>query len=165
MTVGIILDEDNLETMNSEKLLQGMEIAAKRGAQYNIEALNEELVPTLMILTKNDKIEVAHIDAEKEDIPNVLKEYLTSRQAKAYTLILEAWSTSFIEKAMELNGRVRDMPLDDRFEVTNIIMVKRNEGITKYLSARIDTASDGNRKLRDWETGTVQDTRICITEW
>ena len=151
--------------MNSEKLLQGMEIAAKRGAQYNIEALNEELVPTLMILTKNDKIEVAHIDAEKEDIPNVLKEYLTSRQAKAYTLILEAWSTSFIEKAMALDGRVRDMPLDDRFEVTNIIIVKRNEGITKYLSARIDTASDGNRKLRDWETGTVQDTRICITEW
>ena len=165
MPVGIILDEDNLETMNSEKLLQGMEIAAKRGAQYNIEALNEELIPTLMILTKNDKIEVAHIDAEKEDIPNVLKEYLISKQAKAYTLILEAWSTSFIEKAMALDGRVLDMPLDDRFEVTNIIMVKRNEGITKYLSARIDTASDGNRKLRDWETGTVQDTRICITEW
>ena len=162
MPVEIILDEGNLETMNNE---ERMEIAAKRGAQYNIEALNEELIPTLMILTKNDKIEVAHIDAEKEDIPNVLKEYLMSKQAKAYTLILEAWSTSFIEKAMALDGRVLDMPLDDRFEVTNIIMVKRNEGITKYLSARIDTASDGNRKLRDWETGDVQDTRICITKW
>ena len=150
---------------NEEELIQGMEIAAKRGAQYNIEALNEELIPTLMILTKDDRIEIAHIEAEKEDIPDMLKEYLTSKQAKAYTLILEAWSTSFIEQAMALDGRVRDMPLDDRFEVTNIIMVRRNEGITKYLSARIDTALDGNRKLRDWETGNVQDTRICITQW
>jgi hypothetical protein len=152
--------------MNSEEeLIQGMEVAAKRGAQYNIEALNEELIPTLMILTKDDRIEIAHIAAEREDIPNILKECLITRQAKAYTLILEAWSTNFIEKAMELEGRVRDMPLDDRFEVTNIIMVKRNEGITKYLSARIDTESDGNRKLREWEIGTVQDSRICITKW
>jgi len=152
--------------MNSEEeLIQGMEIAAKRGAQYNIEALNEELIPTLMILTKDDRIEVAHIAAEREHIPGILKEWLITKQAKAYTLILEAWSTSFVEKAMALEGRVRDMPLDDRFEVTNVIMVKRNEGITKYLSARIDTKSDGNRKLREWETGTVQDSRICITKW
>ena len=152
--------------MNSEEeLIQGMEIAAKRGAQYNIEALNEELIPTLMILTKDDRIEIAHIAAEREHIPGILKECLITKQAKAYTLILEAWSTSFVEKAMALDGRVRDMPLDDRFEVTNIIMVKRNEGITKYLSARIDTKSDGNRKLREWEIGTVQDSRICITKW
>jgi len=152
--------------MNSEEeLIQGMEIAAKRGAQYNIEALNEELIPTLMILTKDDRIERAHIAAEREHIPGILKEWLITKQAKAYTLILEAWSTSFVEKAMALEGRVRDMPLDDRFEVTNVIMVKRNEGITKYLSARIDTESNGNRKLREWETGTVQDSRICITKW
>ena len=44
-------------------------------------------------------------------------------------------------------------------------MVKRNEGITKYLSARIDTEFNGKRKLREWETGTVQDSRICILEW
>jgi hypothetical protein len=152
--------------MNSEEeLIQGMEIAAKRGAQYNIEALNEELIPTLMILTKDDRIEIAHIAAEREHIPGILKEWLITKQAKAYALILEAWSTSFVEKAMALEGRVRDMPLDDRFEVTNVIMVKRNEGITKYLSARIDTESNGNRKLREWETGTVQDSRICITKW
>ena len=152
--------------MNSEEeLIQGMEIAAKRGAQYNIEALNEELIPTLMILTKDDRIEIAHIAAEREHIPGILKEWLITKQAHAYALILEAWSTSFVEKAMALEGRVRDMPLDDRFEVTNVIMVKRNEGITKYLSARIDTKSDGNRKLREWEIGTVQDSRICITKW
>ena len=150
---------------NEEELIQGMEIAAKRGAQYNIEALNEELIPTLMILTKDDRIEIAHIAAEREDIHVLLKECLITKQAKAYTLILEAWSTNFVEKAIALEGRVRDMPLDDRFEVTNIIMVKRNEGVTKYLSARIDTEFNGKRKLREWETGIVQDSRICITKW
>ena len=105
------------------------------------------------------------IAAEREDIPVLLKECLITKQAKAYTLILEAWSTNFVEKAIALEGRVRDMPLDDRFEVTNIIMVKRNEGVTKYLSARIDTEFSGKRKLREWETGTVQDSRICITKW
>ena len=110
--------------MNSEEeLIQGMEVAAKRGAQYNIEALNEELIPTLMILTKDDRIEIAHIASEREHIPVILKECLITKQAKAYTLILEAWSTNFVEKAIALEGRVRDMPLDDRFEVTNIIMV------------------------------------------
>ena len=152
--------------MNSEEeLIQGMEIAAKRGAQYNIEALNEELIPTLMILTKDDRIEIAHIAAEREHIPDILKECLITKQAKAYTLILEAWSTSFVEKAMALDGRVRDMPLDDRFEVTSIVLVKKNEGITKYLTARIDTQSDGHRTLRDWETGTVQESRLCVTDW
>ena len=151
---------------NEEELIQGMEIGAKRGAQYNIEVLNEELIPTIMLLTKDDRIEVAHIATEKKEyIPVIIKECLISKQAKAYILILEAWSTSFVEKAMALDGRVRDMPLDDRFEVTNLIMIKRNEGITKYLSARIDTESNGKRKLRDWEIGNVQDTRICITEW
>ena len=152
--------------MNSEEeLIQGMEVAAKRGAQYNIEALNEELIPTLMILTKDDRIEIAHIAAEREHIPGILKEWLITKQAKAYTLILEAWSTSFVEKAMALEGRVRDMPLDDRFEVTSIVLVKKNEGITKYLTARIDTQSDGHRTLRDWETGTVQESRLCVTNW
>jgi hypothetical protein len=151
--------------MISEELIQGMEIAAKRGAQYNIEVLNEELIPTLMILTNNDRIEMAHLTGDRDEFPHILKTVLTTKQAKAYVLVLEAWQTSFIEKALELDGRVRDMPLDDRFEVTSIVLVKKNEGITKYLTARIDTQSDGHRTLRDWETGTVQESRLCVTDW
>ena len=89
--------------MNDEELIHGMEIAAKRGAQYNIEALNEELIPTLMILTNNDRIEMAHLTGEKDEFPHILKEVLTTKQAKAYVLVLEAWQTSFVEKALELD--------------------------------------------------------------
>ena len=151
--------------MNEEELIHGMEIAAKRGAQYNIEALNEELIPTLMILTENDRIEMAHLTGEKDEFSYILKKVLTAKQAKAYVLVLEAWQTSFVEKALELDGRVRDMPLDDKFEVTSVILVKRNEGVTKYLTARIDTQSDGHRKLRDWETGYIYESRLCVTDW
>jgi len=155
----------DINIMTERELLEGMEIAAKRGAQYNIEALNEELVPTLMLLTKNDEIELALLTGEKENFAHVLKTILATKQAKAYILILEAWETSFVEKALELNGRVRDMPLDDRFEVTSIILVKKNEGIAKYLTARIDTQSNGHRILRDWVDGIVTESRLCVTDW
>ena len=165
----MIVDEDKLMKgigiMTDEELLKGMETAAKRGAQHNIEALNEELIPTLMLLTKNGRIEVALLTGEKEDFPRILKKMLITQQAKAYILILEAWETSFVEKALELNGRVRDMPLDDRFEVTSVILVKKNEGITKYLTARIDTQSNGHRILRDWVDGIIQESRLCVTDW
>lgn len=146
--------------------MKGLEIAAKRGAQYNIETLSEELIPTLMVLTEDNDVEVAQVTVPKEEMANVIKEWLIRRQAKAYILVLEAWSTSFIDKATEqYDGHIANMPLDDRFEVTNIIIVKKKEGIIKYLSARIDTESNGDRKLRDWETGNVTGTRICVTDW
>jgi len=152
--------------MTEEQLIKGMEVAAKRGAQYNIEVLSDELIPTLMVLTENNRVEVAHIEAPKDELASAIKGWLIKRQAKAYLLILEAWSTTFVDKAVDVyEGRVANMPLDDRFEVTNLIMVKKNQGITKYLSARIDTKTDGSRKLRSWEKGNVQETRICVTEW
>ena len=146
--------------------IKGMELAAKRGAQYNIEALSEELIPTLMVLTKNNNVEVAHVTAPKEEMADVIKDWLLKRQAKAYILILEAWSTNFVDEALEkYDGRVANMPLDDRFEVTTIIIVKKDEGVIQYLSARIDTDLEGHRKLREWSNGNVQETRICVTEW
>lgn len=151
--------------LTEDELIDGMEIAAKRGAQYNIEVLNEELLPTLMILNEQNRIELAHIMGDNDVLHDSIKECLITRHAKVYALVLEAWSTSFVEKAMELNGRVRDMPLDDRFEVSNVIMVKRNQGIYKYLSARINTLDDGKRQLAKWEDGAIHETRICVTEW
>jgi len=57
------------------------------------------------------------------------------------------------------------MPLDDKFEIVNVLMVKRNVGIYKYFTARIETKHDGSRKVGDWEDGTVQGNSIVITDW
>ena len=153
--------------MNTEeRLIKGMEIAAKRGSQYNIEVLNEEIVPTLMILTGNDRIELAHILVESEDMADALKEFLLEKQAKAYALILEAWQTSFIEEASKYGGRVRDMPLDDRFEVANITTVSRLDGIKKSYSSRIRTSpTSGKRQLQSWTENSLELAQKCVIDW
>ena len=148
-----------------EKLLDEIEIASKRGAKYNIEILNQELAPTLLMLTDTDSIKMAIIVSQKEDIPDAMLKLLLQEQVKAYAFILEAWSTPFVEKALEYNGRVRDMPLDDKFEIVNILMVKRDIGIYKYSTARINTKHDGSRQVEDWEDGTVQGNKIAVTSW
>ena len=148
-----------------EELLNTIEEASKRGAEYNIEILGQELIPTLLMITNTDDIKMAAIVGEKEEMPDMMAKILFQEQVKAYAIILEAWCTPFLEKAMEYNGKVRDMPLDDKFEIVNVLMVKRNVGIYKYCTARIETKHDGSRKVGDWEDGTVQGNSIVITDW
>lgn len=150
--------------MTEEQLIKGMEIAAKRGAQYNIEVLNEEILPTLMILTQQNRIEVAHILEEKDELKNAIKDALIARQAKAYILVVEAWASDFIEN-MKNYDRVRDMPADDRYEITNITLVTQNDKTPKFFQARIDTQNDGRRTLREWENGSIEASRLHITDW
>ena len=148
-----------------EELLDMSEEASKRGAEYNIEILDQELIPTLLILTNADNIKMVAIVGEKEEMPDMMAKVLFQEQAKAYAIILEAWCTPFLEKAMEYNGKVRDMPPDDKFEIVNVLMVKRNVGIYKYLTAKIETKHNGSRKVGDWEEGTVKGNSIVITNW
>ena len=148
-----------------EELLDMIEEASKRGAEYNIEILDQELIPTLLILTNADNIKMVAIVGEKEEMPDMMAKVLFQEQAKAYAIILEAWCTPFLEKAMEYNGKVRDMPPDDKFEIVNVLMVKRNVGIYKYFTAKIETKHNGSRKVGDWEEGTVKGNSIVITNW
>ena len=148
-----------------EELLNTIEEASKRGAEYNIEILGQELIPTLIMLTNTDNIKMAAIVGEKEEMPDMMAKILFQEQVKAYAIVLEAWCTPFLEKAMEYNGKVRDMPLDDKFEIVNVVMVKRNVGIYKYFTARIETKHNGSRKVGDWEDGTVKGNSIVITNW
>ena len=148
-----------------EELLDMIEEASKRGAEYNIEILDQELIPTLLILTNADNIKMVAIVGEKEEMPDMMAKVLFQEQAKAYAIILEAWCSPFLEKAMEYNGKVRDMPPDDKFEIVNVLMVKRNVGIYKYLTAKIETKHNGSRKVGDWEEGTVKGNSIVITNW
>ena len=148
-----------------EELLDVIEDASKRGAKYNIEILNQELVPTLLMLTSTDNIKMVAIVCEKEEIPQMMSKILFQEQAKAYAIILEAWCTPFLDRAMEYNGKVRDMPPDDKFEIVNVLMVKRHVGIYKYFTAKIETQRDGARKVGDWEDGTVKGNSIVTTSW
>ena len=151
---------------STENMINGIEGAAKRGAKYNIESLNEDLLPTILVITEDNDVEVCSMKVEKDEMPVMLKQYLVDTQAKAYALVLEGWSTIFVESAKAYDYRIRDMPPDDRFEVANVIVVKRNEGIHKYLTSEIKTSPrNGKRQLQKWTDSTIRETRICVTEW
>ena len=93
---------------------------------------------------------------------------LTDRNAKAYALVLEAWATAFVDEAAKYDYRVRDMPLDDKYEVVQIIVVDKNLGYVCGSQSRIDRIDDNTRKLRDWNEGDkVHNAQgsFVITEW
>ena len=148
-----------------EELLDMIEEASKRGAEYNIEILGQELIPTLLMLTNADNIRMAAIVGEKEEISQTMTKILCQEQVKAYAFVMEAWCTPFLERALEYGGKVRDMPPDDKFEMVNVIMVKREIGIYKYFTAKIATQRNGSRQVGNWEDGTVQGNSIVTTNW
>ena len=152
--------------MVDELILQQLQTAAKSGAKLNI-GLFDQLLPTLLIATSKE-IEIYGLTAEKDQLPMVILDTLKQRQALAYALIIEAWSTQFIERAAQYDYRVRDMAPDDRDEVVQIIVVEKDSDSVRFSMAKIKTASTGHRSLMEWiENGPNR--KACgafvITEW
>jgi len=152
--------------MADELVLQQLQQAAKSGAELNI-GLYDQLMPTLLIATPKD-IEIYGLTTEKEHMPMVILELLEERQADAYALVVEAWSTQFLERAAEYNYRVRDMAPDDRDEIVQIIVAERDNELIRFSISKIKIPPTGPRHLTEWiENGP--DGKACgsfvITEW
>jgi len=158
--------------MKTQQLIDNLVETAKKGIKYNIENPNcvtgkyEELIPAMIILTKDDTYEVCILSAKKEEMPNLMKTILTQRQAKAYVLILEVWATPFYEEASRYNWRIRDMPEDDKSEIAQAMLVTKDGGCTNYSMAVIEHSENG-RILREWKD-EVPDTikgSFLVTDW
>jgi len=152
--------------MVDEVILQQLQQAAKFGAELNI-GITDQLLPTLLIATPKE-IEIYGLTTEKEQLPMVILETLGKRQAQAYALVLEAWSTPFLERAAQYNYRVRDMAPDDRDEVVQVIVAERDNESVRFSMAKIEISPTGQRHLAEWvENGP--DRKACgafvITEW
>ena len=152
--------------MVDELILQQLQTAAKSGAKLNI-GLFDQLLPTLLIATSKE-IEIYGLTAEKDQLPMVILDTLKQRQALAYALIIEAWSTQFIERAAQYDYRVRDMAPDDKDEVVQIIVVEQGNDSVRFSMAKIETSKTGHRSLMEWmENGPNR--KACgafvITEW
>jgi len=152
--------------MVDELILQQLQQTAKFGAETNI-GLFDQLIPTLLIATTKE-IEIYGLTTEKEHLPMVILELLGKRQAVAYALVLEAWSTQFLERAAQYNYRVRDMAPDDRDEIVQIIVAERDNESIRFSIAKIEISPTGHRDLAEWvENGP--DRKACgafvITKW
>ena len=152
--------------MADELVLKQLQQAAKSGAELNI-GLYDQLMPTLLIATPKD-IEIYGLTTEKEHMPMVILELLEERQADAYALVVEAWSTQFLERAAEYNYRVRDMAPDDRDEIVQIIVAERDNESVRFSIAKIEISPTGHRHLAEWvengSNGTACGT-LVITRW
>jgi len=152
--------------MVDKLILQQLHMAAKSGAELNV-GLYDQLLPTLLVATPKE-IEIYGLTTEKEKLPMVILDTLGKRQAQAYALVLEAWSTTFVERAAQYNYRVRDMAPDDRDEVVQIIVAERGIESIRFSMAKIEISLTGQRHLAEWvENGS--DGKACgalvITEW
>ena len=55
--------------MKTQKLIDSLIKGAKEGIRSNIESSEAELMPTMIVLTKDDTYEVYGLASEKEEIP------------------------------------------------------------------------------------------------
>jgi len=148
------------ETMELQK-------AAKQGALMNVVTSAEDLLPTLILhSTEDDEIHVIGLGMEdKGQLVSAIRQMLVDKQADAYALVLEGWSTSFVDAAIKRDGNVRDMAPEDRFEVANVLTVEKGDDSPRMSVAKIDRLPDGSRRLRKWEEMKNFDGRFAITEW
>ena len=141
--------------------------AAKKGVLFNVVASPEDLMPTLMLHSaEDDEFHVFGLQMKNKDqMIRAIRQALSDKQADAYALVVEGWSTSFLDAALARNGNIKDMAPEDRFEVANVLVVEKGDDSPRMSVARIDRLSDGNRRLRKWEEMKNFDGRFAITEW
>lgn len=142
--------------------LESLEKVAKETVAEIVKT--EELVPTLL-MESPEGFEVMGIVMEsKEDILNTIKTLLRDKKAKAYALVIEGYATKSVDAANRVQGKIRDLPLDDRFDVASVTLVEKGK-TPKLISSVIDSDKDGIRSLRGWETSQSATGRFLIEDW
>ena len=132
---------------------------AKLTSKHIIEDLQQEHIPTMLILAPKGKI-IAPVKLEteedKENFKFIATSLLHQLNAYAYAFISEAWMSSLPFDSPTgrdlLNGtkRVTELPLDDKEEILCIHVVKK-ETYHKEVSAKIKYKTDNSRYLDKWE--------------
>ena len=157
-----------------KNITEHLAYSAKQGAELNIKTSTEDLTPAAIIATKDIYTQGFNIGLflmppDKDFWQDVLKSTLSINNAVGYSLVTEAYMTTFGAEAIKrYNGRVRDMPPDYRYEAAVICTVTRTEDNTfdaKIETAKINRNSDGSRSIEDWETASPDAGRILVKEW
>ena len=82
-----------------------------------------------------------------------------------YNNVLEANVSTFVEASNRVQGQIRDLPPEDRYDMAIVTAIEKgNPNPIGYLGI-IDTLPNGKRKLRKWEKSEQLIGRMVITEW
>ena len=142
--------------------LENLENVAKETVSELVKT--EELLPTLMMETPEGFDVMGIVMESKEDIIATIKTLLRTNKATAYALVIEGYATKSEDAANRVQGRIRDLPPDDRFDVASITLVEKGK-TPKLISSVIDSDKDGIRSLRGWETSQSATGRFIIENW
>ena len=133
---------------------------------------HEDLIPVLLMNTPSG-IEAIGIttpggislDQEKIHMEAAIRMLLQKYNPSAYVHVVEGWGTSFEAAAERVNGVIRDLPPDDRYDTASITAVEKGNPIPVGYLAVIDTLRDGTRKIRKWDQSDSIPGRYVITDW
>ena len=142
--------------------LENLENVAKETVSELVKT--EELLPTLMTETPDGFDVMGIVMESKEDIIATIKTLLRTNKATAYALVIEGYATKSVDAANRVQGRIRDLPPDDRFDVASVTLVEKGK-TPKLISSVIDSDKDGIRSLRGWETSQSATGRFIIENW
>lgn len=152
--------------------LKQLGVMGKNGAKANVLDSPDDLMPTLLILKQNNPdgepgIEVVGLCCEKDIMPGLIRRTLEGQNALGYTLIMEAWATSFTAEAAKYDYQIRDMPADDKREIVHVTTVEKGNPKTQMSVANIERLSNGTRRLHEWVDSEDVESfgRFVITDW
>ena len=134
---------------------------------------HEDLIPVLLMNTESDGIQAIGITTpggislqqEKMHMEAAIRMLLKQYNPSSYCHIVEGWGTSFEAAAERVNGVIRDLPPDDRYDMAIITAVEKGNPIPVGYLGVIDTLRDGTRKIRSWEKSDSIAGRYVITDW
>ena len=128
-------------------------------ARYNVETIDEELLPVMIALDSVDDVGAVYalVDLPDGDLPNAIRKILMAEEPDSYIFVVECWITEFGEAADAVGGQVTALPPDDRREVVQIMGVEKGNPKTIHYVADIKRNANGSRSLGDWEK--------CETGW
>ena len=149
-----------ISTMKAE--LKGLEKVAKETVAEIVKT--EELVPTLLLESPEGFDVMGIVMESKEDILNTIKTLLRDKKATSYALVIEGYATKSVEAANKVQGKIRDLPPDDRFDIASVTLVEKGE-TPKLITSIIDSDKNGIRSLRGWETSQSATGRFIIEDW
>ena len=125
--------------------------------RYNVTEHNDELAPVLIALDSRDDFGAVYLlEFEDMELPAMIRAVLDEEDPDCYIFVTECWVTPFHEAAVAVQGRITEMPLDDRREVVQIIGVEKGNPETQTYLASIKNNADGSRSLGEWESARTE---------
>jgi hypothetical protein len=155
------------ELISLDHLIEVAKIGSETACKH------EDLIPVLLMNTESDGIQAIGIttpggvslEQEKMHMEAAIRMLLQKYNPSAYVHVVEGWGTSFLAAAERVNGVIRDLPQDDRYDMAIITAVEKGNPIPVGYLGVIDTLRDGTRKIRSWEKSDSIHGRYLYTDW